>query len=354
MMVRTGFHGGRSMRGFTIVALMVAVAVSLVVALAAAASLLVGSRRYSTVDDAAQLRQNASFVVALVGRITAQAGFQDVHFATRSALSADTVSAVPAISGFNNATVTSTTATTGDIKINSANSDTLKVTAWETGMPGFGSDVLVVRYQPAALGAEDPTSDGSMLDCSGAAPGTASVSRDDTSVNVFFVSKDVDDERDGEPALSCYSLNADRHTFKRRVSLVRGVENFQVLYGVQAKTPTANTAFVSSKDAIPYAYMRADQMVVGNDPHGAATRRNWQLVRSLRIGLVLRGSVNKQQAAVEQVLYPLGLGKSSGAGAAGSAFGSTRDPGSIFNAPADGRFRSAETFTIHLRNAQGS
>jgi len=223
------------------------------------------------------------------------------------------------------------------------------VTTWEAGKLGYGSDVLLVRYQPVARGAEDPKSDGSMLDCSGAASGTPSVSRDDTSINVFFVAPDVD----GDPALSCYALNPARTSFGQRVALVRGVENFQVLYGVQAKSPTENTAFESSNDAIPYAYMRADQMVVGNDPHGEATRRNWQLVRSLRIGMILRGDANRQQASVEQVLYPLGLAKSSGAGTAGSAFGSSDDPGSIFTAPADGRFRSAETFTIHLRNAQG-
>ena len=352
MMACAGFRSRRCMRGFTMVELMVAVALSLVVALAATASLLIGSRGYSTVDDAAQLRQNASFVVALVGRITAQAGFQDVHYATQPATSADTASAVPAISGFNNATVSSASAAAGAIKINSRNSDTLDVKTWQAGMPGFGSDVLVVRYQAAARDIEDPKSDGSMLDCSGAAPDSASASRDDTSINVFFVAKDVDDERGGEPALSCYSLSADRKTFKRRVSLVRGVENFQVLYGVQAKSPIENTAFVDSKDATPYAYLRADQMVVDNAPDGEATRKNWQLVRSLRIGMILRGSVNKQQAAVEQVLYPLGLAKSSDAGSAGSAFGSSSDPGTIFNAPADGRFRSVETFTIHLRNAQ--
>ena len=353
MTARSGFRSGRFMRGFTIVELMVAIAVGLVLALAAAASLLVGSRGYSTVDAAAELRQNASFVVALVGRITAQAGFQDVYFATRPASPSDLAAAFPAISGFNNATVTSTSSTTGDIKINSANSDTLNVTTWEAGKLGFGSDVLVVRYQPVARGVEDPKSDGSMLDCSGATAATPSLSRDDNSINVFFVTKDVDGEPDGEPALSCYSLNSDRKTFKGRVALVRGVESFQVLYGVQAKNPIENMAFESSKDAIPYAYMRADQMVVGNDPHGEATRKNWQLVRSLRIGMVLRGSVNKQQAAVPQVLYPLGLAKSSGEGTGGSAFGSSDDPGSIFTAPADGRFRSAETFTIHLRNAQG-
>lgn len=350
MTLRSGYRSGRAVNGFSLVELMVAIAVSLVVALAAAASLLVGSRGYSTVDAGAQLRQDASIVVALVGRITAQAGFQDVHFVTRPASSADTASAVPAISGFNNATVTPTTATTGDIKINNANTDTLKVTAWEAGKLGSGSDVLVVRYQPVARSSEDPNSDGSMLDCSGTATATPSASRDDTSINVFFVANDVD----GEPALSCYSLNEDRNTFRDRVALVRGVENFQVLYGVQAKTPSENTAFESSKDAIPYAYMRADQMVVANDPNGEATRRNWQLVRSLRIGMVLRGGVNKQQAAVEQTLYPLGLAKSSDAGVAGSAFGSSADPGSIFTAPADGRFRLEETFTIHLRNAQGS
>jgi type IV pilus assembly protein PilW len=348
-------HPTRRVHGFSLVELLVAMVISLALVFAAVATLLMGSRGYATVESSAQLQQNVSFVLALIGRVTAQAGFQDAYFATRPASVAETASANPAIAGFNNATVTKSAGThLGTITSTHDPVDTVYAKPWRAGQSGFGSDVLVVRYQLASRGADDPQSDGSMVDCSGGAPRTPSASRDDTTINVLFIAEDDD----GEPVLSCYTLDdtptSQRMRFEQRVGLVKGVENFQVLYGVQAKAPVVpNAAFVSSDDSITRAYLRADQMVVGNDPRSLATLKNWQLVRSLRIGVVLRSDVNKQQQTVAQVFYPLGVAKSSVAGAVGSAFASAADPGSIFNAPADGRFRAVETFTIHLRNAQG-
>jgi type IV pilus assembly protein PilW len=261
----------------------------------------------------------------------------------------------PAIAGFNNATVTKSTCThVGTITSTRDPVDTVYVKPWQAGQTGFGSDVLVVRYQLAGRGEDADQSDGTMVDCSGGAPRTPSASRQDTAINVFFIAEDDA----GEPILSCYTLDdtpsSQRRKFENRVGLVKGVESFQVLYGVQARAPVVpNAAFVSSDDSVTHAYLRADQMVVGNEPNSLATLKNWQLVRSLRIGVVLRSDVNKQQRAAVQVLYPLGLAKSSAGGAVGSAFASAADAGSVFTAPADGRFRSVETFTIHLRNTPG-
>jgi type IV pilus assembly protein PilW len=222
---------------------------------------------------------------------------------------------------------------------------------------GAGSDVLVVRYQPSAKNQDSGQSDGSIFDCSGSALDTAATSRNDVSINVFFVAKDGST---GEPTLSCYTVNrattstpVSRSKFEAKLAIVTGVENFQVLYGVQAVNPIMNTSFTSADDTIPHTYLRADQMVVDGDPNGAKTLKNWHLVRSLKVGLVLRGEANKQQERVVQTLYPFGPAKNSPSGATGSAFSSASDLGTKFDAPADGRFRSAESFTIHLRNAQG-
>ena len=83
------------------------------------------------------------------------------------------------------------------------------------------------------------------------------------------------------------------------------------------------------------------------------TYNNWRRVRSIRIGMIVRGGLNSAQERVIQTLYPFGLGKDSNTGAAGSALSSTDDIGTIFSAPADGRLRQVVTFTVHLRNDQG-
>jgi type IV pilus assembly protein PilW len=342
------------LQGFSLVELLVAMAIGLVLVLAAAAALMVSSRGYTLVDAASQLRHNTTFAVGLVSRVAMQAGFVDIPFASTPATAWELAIVEPAVFGFNNATVTQTVgAALGTIRSTNTPVDTLYVKPWVAGSAGAGSDVLVLRYQPAGAGTERLRSDGSMVDCSGSAPDTASQSRNDTAINVFFVAADVG----GEPALFCYTLdnlpNSQRMQFENRMALVRGVEGFQVLYGVQARAPVvANAALTSSEDGVPYAYLRADQLVVGGDASSPATKKNWRLVRSLRIGFVLRSEAQRQPTPGPRLLYPLGLARASAQGAPGSAFASAADPGTVFAVPNDGRLRATESFTVHLRNGQ--
>lgn len=113
-----------------------------------------------------------------------------------------------------------------------------------------------------------------------------------------------------------------------------------------------NTAFNAAPDSVPEKYLRADQMVVGGAAYSQATYNNWRRVRSIRIGMVLRGPPNSQQDRVSQTFYPFGAGKNSTTGTAGSGLSSTNDVGTIFTPAVDGRLRQVVTFTIHLRNNQ--
>ncbi|MET0542212.1 MAG: PilW family protein, partial [Variovorax sp.] len=73
-------------------------------------------------------------------------------------------------------------------------------------------------------------------------------------------------------------------------------------------------------------------------------RKNWQRVRSLRIGLVLRGPLNSaQDRNPDMSFYPLG-----------KAMYSSSDPGTKLVPAQDGRLRQTVTFTVHLHNRQGS
>ena len=102
---------------------------------------------------------------------------------------------------------------------------------------------------------------------------------------------------------------------------------------------------------VPDRFLRADQLTVAGDTVG--TNANWRRVRSLRIGMVLRGSQNSSQEKVAQTYYPFGVGKSSASAGAGSAMSSANDPGTVFTPSVDGRLRQVATFTVHLRNDQG-
>ncbi len=364
-------------RGLTMVELLVALTISLLIALAAIAALTVARRGITTVDAASQLRDNGRFAADLIQRLGVQSGFQDVTYAAGPVSSTDIV---PSITGFNNAEST----------LSTSNSDPLTAfTARASGSLGDGSDILTLRSQLVQRQRNDTTADGSMIDCMGntLTTGAAPTAVDDRMTSVLSIAESP--QGSGELALMCGTRKSDGSVTNRQ-PIVQGVETFQVLYGTEGVTagaappitygitagapppaaltlftPTPPTtadltaldnwkaawaAWAASINQAPDRYFRADELTVAGD--AASTNANWRRIRSLRIGMVLRGPPHSAQNAVAQTLYPFGLGESS-AGVAGAALSSADDIGTIFSAPADGRLRQVVTFTVHLRNRQG-
>ena len=326
----------------TLVELLVALVVSLIVVLAAVTSLTVARRGFNTVDAASQLRDNGRFAADLLQRIGVQTGQLDSYYATSKCTSgmAECPPAVdatalisPNVLGVDNAIPSPT---------DPVNNSTVRT----SGTLGYGSDVLVLRYQMNRMYHDNPDSnllDGTMIDCHGGTPPSAipPIDRNDRVYGVLYVSVGIS----GEPALMCYRAGASVPA-----PLVDGVENFQVLYGVDGVTP--NSAPVLTTDSVPERYLPASKLTVIGDT--VATAANWRRVRSIRIGMVLRGPIGSAQNQTSETLYPLGIAKDSPGGTAGSAFSSTTDIGTIFTPPNDGRLRQVVNFTIHLRNFQGS
>lgn len=315
-------------RGFTLVELLVAMVLSLIIAIAAISSLLISRQGFTAVDASSQLRDNARFATDLVQRLAVQAGFRDVEFAAlpraKSNLEVN-ANPPPDIFGFNN----SIADTNDPANTQSSRTDSNSV--------GYGSDVLILRYQTATASQISTASDGSMIDCMGAASvGVANqlANADNRIVSIIDVGV-----VNGEPSLRC-THQTGPGAFEPPQALVRGVENLQVLYGVDS-VPT---------DSVTDRYLRADQLTVAGNP--IVTNDNWRRVRSLRIGMVLRGPVGSAQDTTAQTYYPLGQAADS-AGALGLAMASNNDAGTVFSPGADGRLRQVVTFTVHLRNAQG-
>lgn len=322
--------------------------IGLVVVLASVAALTVARRGFTTVDAASQLRDNGRFASDLLQRVGAQAGYRDVFIVTRAASSDATRE--PNVAGFNNSLLNAATPTTA-------------AATRTAGSTGYGSDILILRYQASQLytNSADATratvSDQTMIDCSGNAvatvpnpqatdPTQVAQAYDSRIVSIFHVALN-----NGEPALMCtYSPNGAAPW--TTVPLVQGVEDFQVLYGVDGVTPNAALlpAVAASAPDVPSRYLRADEMTAtaAND-----TRANWRRVRSIRIGMVLRTPPGASQDRNTQTYYPLG-GVKSTAGTVSAALATTEavDPGTAFTPTPDGRLRQSVTFTIHLRNDQ--
>lgn len=322
--------------GLTLVELMVAMAISLLIVLIAASAVVASKQGFMTVDAGAQLRDNTCFAIDLIQQVSVQAGYQDVAFATAAASpNAPLPTTAPPVTGYNNALVPA------------AGTDPLSALASDSRTAGAGgcsdaadtacvngSDVLVLRYQSAESIAGSGQSDNTMINCAGMPQAVAPTSADSRIVSIFHVAR----TEGGEPSLMCTSQDANGNWTTEPI--VRGVEGFQVLYGVDGVI--ANTAPSGTPDSVTDTYLRADQIVVPGD--AAATNANWRRVRSLRIGLLVRGPRNSVQdrAGAVQPYYVLGQAASGAA-----------DAGAVFTPNDDGRLRQVATTTIHLRNPLG-
>ena len=307
-------HAGQ--RGFTLIELMVALVIGLLVAAAAVAALIVARQGFNSVDSGTQLRENVRFASSLIQRIGVQAGYVDVYM-NRAPLVTDPAG----ISGFDNT----------DVGVVPATGPT-----FPAGTGVNGSDALVVRFWGVSTRPNDVTApaDGSMINCAGIAeperPGVPATS-------IFHIVT----SSSGEPTLVCTYRDPTSGLWAR-VPLVQGVESMQVLYGVDGVTPNAvpPAPFVGA-DTVPERYLTATQMVVGGN--SAATLDNWRRVRSLRIGLLVRGpaSTGVDRAGTAMTYAVLGSG-----------FSAAGDTGANLTTVADGRLRQHLVFNVHLRNPQ--
>ena len=310
----------QSVSGFTLVELLVALAISTVIAIAAMSALFVSRQGFTMADAASQLRDNTRFSTDLIQRLAVQSGYKDLAYAATNRSASESTNPVPNISGFNNAIPSST---------DPENS----FTARSAGL-GFGSDVLILRYQPSETFPGSGVSDQSMIDCNGISSTAIPMGRDDRIVSVLSVAVS-----NNEPTLMCTTQNAASGVWFSR-PLIAGVENFQVLYGIKSNS--------ASLGAVADTYVRADQLTVAMS----------RTIRSLRIGMVIRGPIGSAADATAQTYYPLGMAKESSAGTPGHAMStpdsaSSADKGTRFSPTPDNRLRQVQTFTVHLRNSQG-
>ena len=334
------FSAARKQNGLTLIELMVAMAVSLVIVLAALAALIISRNGFTNVDTSAQLRDSARFAEDTLQRLGVQAGHRDLQFVAAGVPASTKGLAVSesVVFGFNNR---ARNATHGWSEARTAARTATSI--------GYGSDILVLRYQPTRFTTSSTETDGGMIDCSGNAPEDPATEYSERIASVLHVGISPSD---GEPALMCTRW-PDGGGDPDTQPLISGVENFQVLYGVDGIGPAnATIPAATTADSVTDRYLRADQLTVASS--AAVTTANWQRVRSIRIGMVLRGPPNSAIDRTSKTYYPLGTARTTSTAAVGSLFAdSANDPGTVFTPTPDGRLRQVVTFTIHLRNPQG-
>lgn len=281
--------------GFTIIELMIAVAIGLVITIAVTYAYLSGLGTQQAQTSLSRAQESSRFAFDLLGSSFRKAGYKNPA-APGSAFCDGTKP--PAAAGI----CDSPTTTPRLVVLNDPS--TIDPTA--TNLVGTtinisnNSDVIRVRYYGEGLTINPFTADGTVTDCLGNAV-AANAFVEDT----FFVAPDAGN--DGEPTLFCYSSNAPA---SGNVALIPGVEDMQILYGEDNMSDDC--------------YGIVDRYVPGS----VVTDVN--NVRSIMLSIVTR---TKETTAVDRSARTF------------NHFGTT-----IKTYAADGRTRQLNSTTIALRN----
>ncbi len=312
--------------GVTLIELLVTLALMSIVSLAAVSMYTTASQSNRTIDNTQELQSKARMAFEIIGQAARIAGYEDlvgrkgsVASPNDSAFSGqvfDTTgsgSRTYALRGYDNSKIAS-----GDV-----NTTTYDGANDNTGI--FYSDSLALRYFGVGKPNDGSDADGSVVNCWGQAeayPFDATVNS--IPVSLFHVTTDAND---GEPELSCVVLKRSG-TGRLSQPLIRGVETFQVLYGVSPAT----TVLQSIDEAgVPSRWVSGRDMLASE----------WVRVRAIKVGLVIRGEIGSASAPSTAPLYPLG-----------EAFvgSTTTDGGLKFIPPSDTRLRRAYSSTFLIRS----
>ncbi|MBS1187167.1 MAG: pilus assembly protein PilW [Burkholderiaceae bacterium] len=288
-------HRRTHQRGLTLVELMVSMALGLLVVLASTALLVSSKSTYTSQDDDALVRDTSRYAIENITRSVRQAAFEnwDTEITNTTGLPQSPIVSIPNmtanLAGLDANTLTGSTSTAGIGD---------KTT---TGVVN-GSDVLAVRFFGVGTpdsGTVKVTSDsikkgyGSVIDCAGFAiqqPTSQDTAEDDRGWSIYYVAKDAN----GEPELRC-KYRADGGSTWSTVAIARGVESFQVLYGVDTNGDRTPNKFLTATeiDAL-------DGTITYTETDAAKKKLEfnrktyWKKVLVVKVALLVRGMQNVQ------------------------------------------------------------
>ncbi len=306
----------RFQQGLTLIELLVASATGLLVLAAGAALLLSSKAAYIAHDEHGRLQESGRYALLLLSRAVQQAGYEPWDQTAGTLLSLSSLSAT--VSGLDARSLKAGTAALEQPLAAAVN----------------GSDVLALRF----FGAGTDTGDGSMLNCAGfAVPASADLEHG-RGWSIFFVGKD----QSGEPELRC---KYQGKTSWNSEAMVRGVESFQVLYGLD-----------SDADGLPNQFLNASALDrLDQEREGAAgvpdvvtfnQRTHWKQVVALKLSVLMRsGKGLSGRPPRRHALF----------GPAHAAALGTSDSGTVIDEDAlslaeRSRLRQVFSTTVYLRN----
>lgn len=267
--------GTRGQGGVALAEVMVATALGTLVVLLACAMLVLANGAYRIHSENVWLNDGGHYALDILGQAVRQSAY--VNWDGETAPAAYDAAASAAIGGLD------------------ARSLSRGSAGIEHPLPPVanGSDVLALRFGGSGGTANG---DGSAVNCAGF--GVAdSHAASERGWSIFYVANDAE----GEPELRCKYRSASGWGAD---AIVRGVDSFQVLYGVDLDTPP---------DEVPDTYLNAGAInaldaglaLAGTTPDEQQRDLNrktyWKRVRTVKVALLLRGDVRSRPEGTSPV-----------------------------------------------------
>ncbi len=308
--------------GMTLVELMVSITLGMFVVMAAIALLMASKSAYTANDDAVQIQESARHALEIIARAIHQAGYEEWGSLDGAALSV--ADAPAAVDGLDAKSLRSTTDALDSPVARAVN----------------GSDVLALQFHGSGNGARG---DGSMLNCAGFGVPVRVAAGSDAARgwSIFFVAEDAT----GEPELRCKYKGASSWS---AVAIARGVESFQVLYGIDSDDDGLVNGFYRASEV---DHMDASLVLAAAGPAAIAAEQNrrthWKKIVAIKVALLTRGQHAVRADALDQVydLFGVDYGNTQGASDSGTRIREAGLPLGSRN-----RLRKVHVATIQLRN----
>lgn len=311
-------------RGMSLVELLVALSLGALLMLAASSMLLAASGSYGDQSASARLDDNGRYALDTIARAVRQTAY--VNWDSSAAPVAHAAHDSANIAGL-------------DAHSLGKNSEGIS-----GALPGalHGSDVLALRYYGAG---KEEGGDGSVLNCAGFGVGAAQTQAQ-RGWSIFYVAQGAD----GEGELRCKYRGANGWGAD---AIIRGVDGFQVLYGLDTDMPPDGVANryvnASALDACDAALVLvgADAATRQRDLH---RRTHWKRVAGVRVALLLHGEAGQADKMADLGpaqfdLFGQAYAEAHGAGDTGVRIARTALP-----AATRSRLRQLVQTSIMLRN----
>jgi type IV pilus assembly protein PilW len=307
--------------GLTLVELMISITLGLLVVMAATALLLSSKAGYTSQDEATRLQDTGRYAIDMLSRALRQTAYENLDSEQSPIIATADVGA--SIAGLDAMTL---------------KKQTPALDASTTGVVN-GSDVLAVRFFGSGEGA--------ILNCAGLtvpAPTSSATVEDDRGWSIFYVAKDSA----GEPELRCKYRGKTSWTSD---AIARGVESFQVLYGLDADNDGLPDRFVTAA-----AINQLDDALVLTGANAAAKaidknrKTHWKKVMIVKVALLVRGS---QRARADALTAQYDLFGKDYSDAHAAIDAGTRIEEKVLPAVSRNRVRKIFALTIQLRNYVG-